>query len=138
MYVSVLGRGLGGALGVDRGWPPLPTCTQKYCDPASLVYVRHTTQRCWPCFSYRRLFFATFAIVSNCINYGAVETGRVTTSTSNVNINVSFREDIIVIISVVSFYSRARDSILRFVGPSLCPSVPLLLFSIHCQFLSHF
>ena len=40
MYVSVFGRGLGGALSVDGSWPPLPTCLQRYCDPASLaVYV---------------------------------------------------------------------------------------------------
>ena len=31
------GRGLGGAMGVDGGWPPLPTRPQQYCDPASLV-----------------------------------------------------------------------------------------------------
>ena len=37
MYVSVLGRGLGGALGVDGGVLPLATHTQQYCDPASLV-----------------------------------------------------------------------------------------------------
>ena len=35
--MSVLGRGLGGVLSVDRGWPPLPTRPQQYCDPASLV-----------------------------------------------------------------------------------------------------
>ena len=28
----------GGALGVDGGWMPLPTCPQQYCDPASLVF----------------------------------------------------------------------------------------------------
>ena len=37
MYVSVLEGGLGGALGVDGGWLPLPTRPQRYCDPASLV-----------------------------------------------------------------------------------------------------
>ena len=37
VYVSVLGGGLGGALGVDGGWLPLPTRPQRYCDPASLV-----------------------------------------------------------------------------------------------------
>ena len=39
MYVSVLEGGLGGALGVDGGWLPLPTRPQRYCDPASLVIV---------------------------------------------------------------------------------------------------
>ena len=33
----VLERGLGGALGVDGGWPPLPTRPQRYRDPASFV-----------------------------------------------------------------------------------------------------
>ena len=33
VYVSVLGRGLGGALGVDGGWQPLPTRPQLYFDP---------------------------------------------------------------------------------------------------------
>ena len=43
MYVSVLERGLGEALGVDGGWLwmgvgcPLPTRPQRHCDPASLV-----------------------------------------------------------------------------------------------------
>ena len=37
VYVSVLERVLGGVLGVDRGWLPLPTRPQRYCDPASLV-----------------------------------------------------------------------------------------------------
>ena len=37
VYVSVLEGGLGGALGVDGGWLPLPTRPQRYCDPASLV-----------------------------------------------------------------------------------------------------
>ena len=32
-----VGKGLGGALGVDGGWIPLPTRPQRYCDPASLV-----------------------------------------------------------------------------------------------------
>ena len=32
------GRGLGGAMGVEGGWPPLPTRPQRYCDPASLVF----------------------------------------------------------------------------------------------------
>ena len=32
-YMFVLGRGLG----VNGGWPPLPTRPQRYCDPASLV-----------------------------------------------------------------------------------------------------
>ena len=36
-YGSELGRGLGGALGVNGGWLPLPTRPQQYCDPASLV-----------------------------------------------------------------------------------------------------
>ena len=36
MFVFVLGGGLGGALGVDGGWLPVPTRPQ-YCDPASLV-----------------------------------------------------------------------------------------------------
>ena len=40
MYVSVLERGLGGLLGVDGGWLPLPTHLQRYCDPASLVGVQ--------------------------------------------------------------------------------------------------
>ena len=39
MYVSELERGLGGALGVDGGWLPLPTRPQRYCDPASLVFL---------------------------------------------------------------------------------------------------
>ena len=38
-YGSELGRGLGGALGVNGGWLPLPTRPQRYCDPASLVSV---------------------------------------------------------------------------------------------------
>ena len=37
MYVSVLEGGLGGVLGVDGGWLPLPTRPQRDCDPASLV-----------------------------------------------------------------------------------------------------
>ena len=37
VFVSELERGLGGALGVDGGWLPLPTRPQRYCDPASLV-----------------------------------------------------------------------------------------------------
>ena len=37
VYVSALERVLGGVLGVDGGWLPLPTCPQRYCDPASLV-----------------------------------------------------------------------------------------------------
>ena len=39
MYVSVLGRGLGGALGVDEDWPLLSTRPQRYCNPASLVTI---------------------------------------------------------------------------------------------------
>ena len=35
--MSVLEGGLGGALGMDGGWLPLPTRLQRYCDPASLV-----------------------------------------------------------------------------------------------------
>ena len=31
-HVSVLEWGLGGALGVNGCWPPLPTCPQCYCD----------------------------------------------------------------------------------------------------------
>ena len=38
MSVCVLKRGLGGALGVDERWLPLPTRPQLYCDPASLVF----------------------------------------------------------------------------------------------------
>jgi len=41
VYVSVLEGGLGGALGVDGGWLPLPTRPQRYCDPASLVLLAH-------------------------------------------------------------------------------------------------
>ena len=37
VYVSVLEGGLGGVLGVDEGWLPLPTRPQQYCGPASLV-----------------------------------------------------------------------------------------------------
>ena len=37
VYVSVLEGGLGGALGVDGGWLPLPTRPQRYRDAASLV-----------------------------------------------------------------------------------------------------
>ena len=37
VYVSVLEGGLGGALGLDEGWLPLPTRPQRYCDPALLV-----------------------------------------------------------------------------------------------------
>ena len=37
MCVSVLERVLGGVLGVDGGWMPLPIHPQRYCDPASLV-----------------------------------------------------------------------------------------------------
>ena len=37
VYVSVLGRGLDGALGVDGGVLPLATHTQQYGDPVSLV-----------------------------------------------------------------------------------------------------
>ena len=40
VYGSELGRGLGGALGVDGGWLPLPTRPQRYCDPASLVFIK--------------------------------------------------------------------------------------------------
>ena len=47
VYVSVLGGGLGGALGVDGGWLPLPTRPQRYCDPASLVDI---------CARFRALF----------------------------------------------------------------------------------
>ena len=43
MYVSVLGGELGGALGVDGGWLPLPTHPQRYCDPASLVFSNEPT-----------------------------------------------------------------------------------------------
>ena len=32
MYESVLERGLGGALGVDGGWLPLPSRPQRYYD----------------------------------------------------------------------------------------------------------
>ena len=32
--------GLGRALGVNGGWLPLPTRPQRYCDPASLVFVQ--------------------------------------------------------------------------------------------------
>ena len=39
-YGSELGRGLGGAFGVNGGWLPLPTRLQRYCDPASLVDLR--------------------------------------------------------------------------------------------------
>ena len=39
MYVSVLEWVLGGVLSVDGGWLPLPTRPQRYCDPASLVYL---------------------------------------------------------------------------------------------------
>ena len=35
--MSVLKGALGGALGVDGGWLPLPTRPQRDCDPASLV-----------------------------------------------------------------------------------------------------
>ena len=35
-WVCVL---VGGAWGVDGGWMPLPTCPQRYCDPASLVII---------------------------------------------------------------------------------------------------
>ena len=40
VYVSVLEEGLGGALGVDGGLLPLPTCPQRYCDPPSLFSKR--------------------------------------------------------------------------------------------------
>ena len=40
VYVSVLKEALGGALGADGGWLPLPTRPQRYCDPASLVLVK--------------------------------------------------------------------------------------------------
>ena len=36
--MSVLEGGLGGVLGVDGAWLPLPTRPQRYCDPASLVF----------------------------------------------------------------------------------------------------
>ena len=42
MYVLVWDGEWGGAWGVDRGWPPLPTRPQQYCDPASLV-LNHST-----------------------------------------------------------------------------------------------
>ena len=37
MYVSVLEGGLGGALGVDGGWLPLPTRLQRYCTRRHLL-----------------------------------------------------------------------------------------------------
>ena len=37
VYLSELERQLGGALGVDEGWLPLPTHLQQNCDPLSLV-----------------------------------------------------------------------------------------------------
>ena len=40
LCVSVLEGRLGGALGVDGGWLPLPTRPQRYCDPASLVALK--------------------------------------------------------------------------------------------------
>ena len=45
VYVSVLEEGLGGALGVDVGWLPLPTRAQRYCDPASLVFKDETEKK---------------------------------------------------------------------------------------------
>ena len=48
MYVSVLERGLGGALGVDGGWLPLLTRPQQYYDPASFVFIRvYTFPHAW-------------------------------------------------------------------------------------------
>ena len=41
VYVSVLERVLSGVLGVDGGWMPLPNRPQRYCDPASLVFLVH-------------------------------------------------------------------------------------------------
>ena len=38
--------GLGGAVGVDGGWLPLPTRPQQYCDPASLVlFLFHSSEK---------------------------------------------------------------------------------------------
>ena len=37
VYVSVLEGGLGGILGEDGAWLPLPTRMQRYCDPASIL-----------------------------------------------------------------------------------------------------
>ena len=47
VYLSVLGRGLGGALGVDEGWPSQPTCLLQYCEPASLVALLLLPNRPW-------------------------------------------------------------------------------------------
>ena len=44
-----------GAWGVDRGWMPLPTRPQRYCDPASLVLQTDV-------FSIGDIFLQTFVI----------------------------------------------------------------------------
>ena len=44
--MSELERELGGALGVDGGWLPLPTRPQQYCDPASLVFTMAEVHSC--------------------------------------------------------------------------------------------
>ena len=41
-------------LSVDKGWMPLPTCPQRYCDPASLFLVADTQRWNLPCWTLGR------------------------------------------------------------------------------------
>ena len=63
MFEFVLEWGLGGALGVDGGWLPLPTRPQRFCDPASLVYAISTVSYSFWTTIYRFYWVSFFRII---------------------------------------------------------------------------